>query len=95
MIPRTNTEIPIASPYYLMNVLLFRIVEHISTRRINLLVRNVNKHILTVKSVSGKKTKKKYRPVPIDTILPNAVVRPTPSWAEEVESELSRTYSSF
>lgn len=38
---------------------------------------------------SGKQKKKKYRPIDIETILPNAVVRPsTTSWAEEVEDEL-------
>lgn len=34
-----------------------------------------------------KKGKKKYIPVALDSILPNAVVRTTSSWAEEVEND--------
>lgn len=45
--------------------------------------------ILILSFTIGKKNRKKWKPVAVNSVLTNVVVRTTTSWAEEVENELS------
>lgn len=46
--------------------------------------------------ISGKgKKKAKWKQVALEDILPNTVVRPSQSWADEVEDELNGNFRNY